>query len=113
MLELKYDYLQAEHDGEVLKDFLVKQVARFTTYEQMVSYIKSYDGFWQEVRNEIVKQKGVNRFTDIEDYKWIADYLDYLADRQMAQAMNKGLKTKNKKYADHEKFFNQYKNVAV
>jgi len=109
---LQFDYLQAERDGEILKDYLIEQLPRFTSCEQMQTYIKSFDGFWQDVRNEIIKQKGVKRFSEIEDYKWIMEYLDFLADRDMSKAMNKGLGTKNKKYADYEKFFSKYSKVA-
>lgn len=112
MRELKFDYLQTEHDGEIIKDFLIEQLPRFITCEQLITYIKAYDGFWQDVRNEIVKQYQVKRFHDIENYKWISEYLDYLADRDLSKAMNKGLDTKNKKYADHEKFFNKYSIIA-
>jgi len=109
---LQFDYLQAEYDGEVLKDFLIEQLPRFINCEQMQTYIKSSDGFWQDVRNEITKQKRVKRFSELEDYKWILDYLNFLADRDLAKAINKGLNTRNKKYADLEKFFIKYSKAA-
>jgi len=106
----KFDYNQSEFDGDVLKNILLSKMNSFTSFEDMERYVRnSYDGFWSDVNLIAAKQLGKKYLSQVENYQWYFEYFDFLADRDFAKAINKGLKTRNRKYADKKAFFEKYK----
>ena len=116
MDKLFLDYTETKQDAEILKQFLISQVHRFTDAKDMERYIigeypyyvSEGKDFWSDVWKEIAKQNGKQYISQVENSQWIIEYLNYIADHDFSMACNKGLKTRKRKVMDREAFYNCY-----
>jgi len=110
------DYNNSESTAEILKSFLIGQLPRFKDFKDMQNYIKGEapyycsegKDFWSEIYKEIALQHGFNYISQVEDFQAIISYIDYITDRDFIKVINKELKTRKKKFADLELFYEKY-----
>jgi len=118
MEHLVFDYTKTKQDAEVLKQFLISQLHRFKNANDMTDYIKGEypyyvsesKDFCSEILHEIAKQNGKQYISQVENYSWIIEYINYILDHDFSIVCNAGLKTRKHKYMDRETFYNCYAN---
>jgi hypothetical protein len=116
MDKLFLDYTKTKQDAEILKQFLISQVHRFTDAKDMERYIigecpyyvSEGKDFWSDVWKEIAKQNGKQYISQVENSQWIIEYLNYIADHDFSIVCNAGLNTRKRKVMDREAFYNYY-----
>jgi hypothetical protein len=107
MFEL--DYNKTEQDAATLKQYLISQIGRFKSADDLHNYVvgeppyyvSECKDFWSNVLQLAKKQSNAEGMD-------LINYFNFIADRDFTRVLNDGLKTRKRKTVDWEQFYKKY-----